>query len=63
MKEADLPGRIRRWASRLKANLVALWYAAKDPRTPPAAKVLAGITIAYALSPIDLIPDFIPLRS
>jgi uncharacterized membrane protein YkvA (DUF1232 family) len=41
--------------------VVALWLAARDPRTPTVAKVVAGLTAAYALSPIDLIPDFIPV--
>jgi len=38
-----------------------LWVAARDPRTPLAAKLLAGAVAAYAFSPIDLIPDFIPV--
>jgi len=41
--------------------LTALWLLLKDARTPFAAKVVAGIVVAYALSPIDLIPDFIPI--
>lgn len=41
--------------------LTALWLLLKDPRTPLAAKVVAGLVVAYALSPIDLIPDFIPI--
>lgn len=41
--------------------MVALWIAARDRRTPVAAKVVAGVVAAYALSPIDLIPDFIPV--
>ena len=40
---------------------MALWLAARDPRTPIAAKLLAGAVAAYAFSPIDLIPDFIPV--
>ena len=39
----------------------ALYYAFLDRRTPVAAKLIAGLTAAYALSPIDLIPDFIPV--
>ncbi|MCT2557671.1 YkvA family protein [Tsuneonella sp. YG55] len=38
-----------------------MWVAARDPRTPIAAKLLAGAVAAYAFSPIDLIPDFIPV--
>lgn len=49
------------WARRIKRNVVALWLAARDPRVPVAAKVVAAIVAAYALSPIDLIPDFIPI--
>lgn len=53
--------RLRDWARRLKRDVVALWLAARDPRVPLAAKLLAGAVAAYALSPIDLIPDFIPI--
>lgn len=52
---------LKHWAQRLKRDIVALWIAAKDRRTPLAAKLLAGFIAAYALSPIDLIPDFIPV--
>jgi uncharacterized membrane protein YkvA (DUF1232 family) len=41
--------------------VVALWLAARDPRVPWYAKTLGGVVAAYALSPIDLIPDFIPV--
>jgi len=53
--------RARQWARVLKRDLLALWLAARDPRTPWYAKALAGAVAAYALSPIDLIPDFIPI--
>lgn len=53
--------RLKLWAARLKRNLVALWLAARDPRTPFAAKAVAALVAAYALSPIDLIPDFVPV--
>lgn len=49
------------WARRLKHDIVALWIAARDPRVPWYAKAIAGAVAAYALSPIDLIPDFIPV--
>ena len=49
------------WAKRVKRDLVALWIAAHDPRVPWYKKVVAAAVAAYALSPIDLIPDFIPL--
>ena len=54
-------GRLRGWAKALKRNVFALWIAARDKRTPLAAKLVAGLVAAYALSPIDLIPDFIPV--
>lgn len=53
--------RIKRWAKALKRDVLALWLAARDPRVPWYAKALAGAVAAYALSPIDLIPDFIPV--
>lgn len=52
---------LRGWARGLKRDVVALWIAARDPRTPWYAKALAAFVAAYALSPIDLIPDFIPV--
>ena len=52
---------LREWAGRLRTDIVALWIAARDPRVPLAAKLVAGMTAAYALSPIDLVPDFIPV--
>lgn len=53
--------RLRDWARRIKRDLVVLYLAARDPRVPWYVKLLAGAIIAYALSPIDLIPDFIPV--
>ena len=53
--------RLKQWARSLKRDVIALWLAARDPRTPWHAKVVAASTAAYALSPIDLIPDFIPV--
>jgi uncharacterized membrane protein YkvA (DUF1232 family) len=47
-------------AKQLKSEVYALYLASKDPRTPWYAKVFAALIISYALSPIDLIPDFIP---
>ena len=49
------------WARRLKRDGVTLWFAGKHPRTPWYAKALGAFVVAYALSPIDLIPDFIPV--
>jgi len=48
-------------AKRLRNEIHALYLAARDPRTPWYAKVLAAFIIGYALSPIDLIPDFVPV--
>ena len=48
-------------AKKLKTDIPALFIAMKKKETPIAAKIVAGLTIAYALSPIDLIPDFIPV--
>ena len=53
--------RLRIWARNLKHDVVALWLAARDPRVPWYAKAVAGMVAAYALSPIDLIPDFVPI--
>jgi uncharacterized membrane protein YkvA (DUF1232 family) len=49
------------WAKRLKRDVLALWLASRDRRVPWHAKLAAGAVAAYALSPIDLIPDFIPV--
>ncbi len=48
-------------AKKLKTDIPVLFLALKDKDTPILAKVFAGITVAYALSPIDLVPDFIPV--
>ena len=53
--------RLRARARLLKLGTYALYFACRDPRTPWYAKALAGAVVAYALSPIDLIPDFIPV--
>lgn len=48
-------------AGDLKGEITALWYALRDPRVGWTARVLGAVVLAYALSPIDLIPDFIPV--
>jgi len=53
--------KLRSWARRIKRDGVTLWFAAKHPMTPWYAKALGAFVVAYALSPIDLIPDFIPV--
>ena len=52
---------LKQWAKGVRRDIVALWLAARDPRTPVLAKIVAVVVVAYALSPIDLIPDFIPV--
>ena len=52
---------LKQRAEKLKTNVPAVFLALKDGQTPVLAKGFAGITVAYALSPIDLIPDFIPV--
>ncbi|MDR3474706.1 MAG: DUF1232 domain-containing protein [Devosia sp.] len=52
---------LKSWAKALKRDVVALWIAARDSRTSWHAKALAAFVAAYALSPIDLIPDFVPI--
>ena len=53
--------RLREWARSIKIDAHAVYLAARDPRVPWYAKVVAVCIAAYALSPIDLIPDFIPV--
>ena len=53
--------KLKSWAAELKAQVVTLWFCRKHPDTPWTAKLMAAIVVAYALSPIDLIPDFIPV--
>ena len=48
-------------AKKLKMDIPTIYLALKDKDTPISSKIFAGITVAYALSPIDLIPDFIPV--
>jgi uncharacterized membrane protein YkvA (DUF1232 family) len=53
--------RLKHWARTLKRQSLVVYFAARDPRTPLAVRLLALTVAAYALSPIDLIPDFVPL--
>src|ERR1700688_1679667 len=53
--------RMKTWARRLNRDGHAIYLASRDPRVPWYAKVLALAVAGYALSPIDLIPDFIPV--
>ncbi len=53
--------RLVAWAGGLRSDVVTLWMALRHPGTPRIARVIAALAVAYALSPIDLIPDFIPV--
>ena len=53
--------KIMGWAKNLKQELMVLWFASKNPKTPMAPKAICIFIVAYAFSPIDLIPDFIPI--
>ena len=52
---------LRKRAEQLKKDVPAVFLALKDKDTPLVAKIFAGITVVYALSPVDLIPDFVPV--
>ena len=52
---------LKKWAQDMKRDILALYLAARDPRVPWYAKALAALVAAYALSPVDVIPDFIPV--
>lgn len=54
-------GTWKHWVNELKKNTYALYLASRDSRVPIIAKLIIGLVVAYALSPIDLIPDFIPI--
>ena len=53
--------RLHEWAEHLKRDALTLWFAYRHPRAPWSAKLLGAFVVAYALSPIDLIPDFVPV--
>ena len=52
---------MKAWARRIKRDISSLWFAARHADVPWPAKAVAAATVAYALSPIDLIPDFVPV--
>ncbi|SFU22145.1 DUF1232 domain-containing protein [Mesorhizobium sp. YR577] len=52
---------LKDWARRIRRDIIALYLVARDPRTPWHVKIAAACVAAYALNPIDLIPDFIPV--
>lgn len=53
--------RAKQWARSIRRDVIAVWIAARDPRTPWHVKALAAVVAAYAFSPVDLIPDVIPV--
>ena len=53
--------KLKAWALQLKRQTLIVYFAARDPRTPLGVRLLALAVAAYALSPIDLIPDFVPI--
>ncbi|QPQ30607.1 YkvA family protein [Lysinibacillus sp. JNUCC 51] len=57
----SLISKLKVFAKKLKQNLFVLYLSYKDPRSPWYAKLVAILVVAYAFSPIDLIPDFIPV--
>ena len=59
--DTSMVERLRDWARSIKRDVHALYLSARDPRVPWYAKAVALSVAAYALSPIDLIPDFIPV--
>jgi uncharacterized membrane protein YkvA (DUF1232 family) len=59
--ETTIGGTVRSWARRLKRDALTVWLLARDPRAPWHVKALALCVAGYAFSPIDLIPDFIPV--
>lgn len=61
VSNVTLLARAKSWARSIKRDVVVLWLAARDPRVPWYAKAVAAAVAGYALSPIDLIPDFIPV--
>jgi len=59
--ELTLKKRLKKWALKLKSDVIAMYFALKHPLTPLYAKIFTAIVVGYALSPIDLIPDFVPI--
>jgi uncharacterized membrane protein YkvA (DUF1232 family) len=52
---------LRDLANQAKRDALVLWFAARDPRTPWLAKLVAGLSAGYVISPIQVLPDWIPL--
>ncbi|MBC8051661.1 MAG: DUF1232 domain-containing protein [Sphingobacteriaceae bacterium] len=60
-QELTLNQWLKQWARKIKRDIITMYFALKHPQTPLYAKIFAAIIVGYALSPIDLIPDFIPV--
>jgi len=60
-RNVDFGTRLKQRAGALKSETYALYLAYRDPRVPLHAKILAAVVVGYAFSPLDLIPDFIPV--
>ena len=60
-RNVDFGTRLKQRAGALKSETYALYLAYRDPRVPLQAKILAAVVVGYAFSPLDLIPDFIPV--
>jgi uncharacterized membrane protein YkvA (DUF1232 family) len=58
---SDILKRLKIWARALKTQLILLWLCCRQPDMPWRPRLIALVTLAYAISPIDLIPDFIPV--
>lgn len=52
---------LKQWARNLKNEIIAMYFVMKHPKTPLYVRILVAIVVGYALSPIDLIPDFVPI--
>lgn len=52
---------LKQWARNLKNEIIAMYFVMKHPKTPLYLRILVAIVVGYALSPIDLIPDFVPI--
>ncbi len=61
MEKASRFQKWKEWAKRIRHKIYALYLAYRDPRVPWYARLFGAIVVAYAFSPIDLIPDFIPI--
>ena len=61
MSATSYSAKLKQRARALKADTIALWFAARHPATPWYAKAMAFLVVAYAFSPVDLVPDFVPV--